>query len=54
MADNSVAAQIQPQQAQPQNLLQTAIALQKLKQAFPATGSMAQPVKPTAFDADND
>lgn len=54
MADNSVATQIAVPQQQSQNLLQNAIALQKLKQAFPAAASLANPVRPTAFNADSD
>lgn len=50
MADNAVAAQVQVPQTT-QNLLQNALALQKLKQAFPASSSLAQPVQPTAFNA---
>jgi hypothetical protein len=54
MIDNSVAAQIgTSQRQQPQNLLQTAMALQKLKQAFPANSSLANPVRPTAFNTDS-
>lgn len=54
MTDNAVATQVQASQQQPQNLLQNALALQKLKQAFPANSSLAQPVRPTAFDAGGD
>jgi hypothetical protein len=53
MADNLVAAQIQVPQPQPQNLLQTAMNLQKLKQAFPANSSLANPAHSTAFNADS-
>jgi hypothetical protein len=52
MADNSVATQVQA--PQPQNLLQTAMTLQKVKQAFPSNSAMANPVKATAFEPDND
>lgn len=49
MADNSVAMQVQvPQQQTTQNLLQTAMNMQKAKQAF-GNSSLANPVKPTAF-----
>lgn len=52
MADNSVATQVQT--PQPPNLLQTALSLQKAKQAFAGNSSLANPVKPTAFDTGND
>jgi hypothetical protein len=54
VADNSIAAQVGQQPQQPQNLLQTALALQKLKQAFPANSSLASPVRSTAFDVGTD
>jgi hypothetical protein len=52
VADNTVATQVQV--PQPQNLLQTAMAIQKAKQAFPANSSLANPVRPTAFDTSGD
>lgn len=52
MADNSVATQVQVQQ--PQNLLQTVATLQKAKQAFAGNNTLANPVRPTAFNTDND
>ena len=51
MADNSVATQVQA--PQPQNLLQTVATLQKAKQAF-GNNTLANPVKPTAFDTSDD
>lgn len=55
MVNNAIAAQVgsNQQQAQ-QSPLQTVLALQKLKQAFPSSEAVANPVKPAAFTPDTD